>query len=333
MTVPKIQNNSQTEVQKLLEMDEKTFFAESTMFMLSKMMGLATGKTSGEEYLQSQALVDGMLQMRKLAPYLNKPLPKYPERGWLFPYLIEGDRKFSSGRWDWWTDCLLAERIEGPIPQIKFRTTSSDKDVEETIKHIEDILIKLETMGTGSSLMTLVDWILWGLGSKNIEEYRCPEKIGKFLYEKFELGRLQIAPFDYFAYFAQATRGNGRWGNPTSFFQTPPNVIEMMTQMVFHDSQDITQSFCEPCAGTGTMLLFASNNTVNLYAQEICLDLVRMCELNGYLYVPWLIKPAPWLKVSKIEDIPLTSEKKKVVVGERQIELQNKNGQILMFDM
>lgn len=323
-------------IQKLLEMDERMFFAESVMFLCSKMIGLAEGRNTSEEYRQSKALVDGMIQMRRLAPYLGRPLPKYPERGWLFPYLYEGSCLFD-GRWDWWLECLLAERVEGRIPPIEFRLYGCDDGVKETIQHIESILHGLESMiGVSSSLMTLVSWLLWSLGSKSIEERRWSEKVDRYLHENFELGRLQSAPYDYMAKFAQETKGNGRWANPTSFYNTPLPVAECMARMLFHGIDDITKSVIDPCAGTGTLLLAASNYSVNLYAVDIAWDLCALCEVNAYLYMPWVARPAPWLKTEKIgvsPQNPTAEDGKRVIWGDREFEFHQKDGQLTFFEM
>lgn len=195
---------------------------------------------------------------------------------------------------------MLTEKIDGSIPQIAFHLYSYDEKVKETIQHIENILIKLESiMGVNSSLMTLVSWLLWGFGSKNVKERGWPEKVDRYLYENFELGRLQAAPYDYMAKFAQETRGSGRWGNPTSFYHTPLNVSECIAEMLFHGIDNITKSVIDPCAGTGTLLLAASNYSINLHAADIAADLCAMCEVNGYIYIPWLVRPAHWLKTAE----------------------------------
>jgi hypothetical protein len=45
----------------------------------------------------------------------------------------------------------------------------------------------------------------------------------------------------------------------------------------------------EPCAGTGRMLLPASNYCNNMYAMEINYSTVKVLTVNGYLYMPWLV--------------------------------------------
>ena len=148
--------------------------------------------------------------------------------------------------------------------------------------------------------MTFVEWLLWGFGSHRVKEMRWSENVGEILYKEFQLGRMQQYPFDYMANFSQELKkGSNRWSNPTAFFQTPPSIGRMMIKIMLKDETDITKSVYDPCAGTGTMLLEASNHSVNLYAQEILWDLCLMLEVNSYLYIPWLVHPAPFLKMKK----------------------------------
>jgi len=283
-------------MQELLDMDEKTFFGESTMFLAKKTMQLVEGSITVEEYNQAKEIIEGVTEARKLL----KPLPEYPNKGWLFPCLYQGSELFDK-RWPWWSECLMNKKIEGELPRIDFNQNSSCTGVNETKKHIENILTKLELMvGCSSSIMTFVSWLLWGFGSPRIKEKNWSDELSDYLYKEFQLGKLQQHPYDYMAYFAQATRGTSRWSNPTAFFQTPPAVCEAMVKMHFLSNDiDITKSVCDPCAGTGTMLLHASNYSINIHAQEISYDLVCMLEVNAYLYMPWIIKPADWLKKKK----------------------------------
>ena len=44
----------------------------------------------------------------------------------------------------------------------------------------------------------------------------------------------------------------------------------------------------DPCCGTGIMLLYASNHSLNLYGNDISLLLVKMAKINAFIYIPWL---------------------------------------------
>ena len=44
----------------------------------------------------------------------------------------------------------------------------------------------------------------------------------------------------------------------------------------------------DPCCGTGIMLLYASNHSLNLYGNDISPLLVKMAKINAFIYIPWL---------------------------------------------
>ena len=54
---------------------------------------------------------------------------------------------------------------------------------------------------------------------------------------------------------------------------------------------DKNKTVCDPCVGTGSMLPTASNNRLRLFGQDIDLNMVKMCTVNGYIFMPWLILP------------------------------------------
>jgi hypothetical protein len=322
----------------LLSMDEKDFSTSSLGFLLDRMIGVSQGKYTVEQFNDAKVLVDALVQARILKSDLEKPLPKWPERGWLLPYLFDGDRAFGTKRWDWWANCLLQMEVTGSIPQVEFGTYRSAPGVTDTLSHIDGCLRKLESRGFSRPLMFWVEWLLWGFGSSTLKERpRIPEEVEEILYKDFQLGLMQMHPFDYMAVLAQEVRsGNSRWSNPTAFYQTPPNVCQCMVQMMFHDTPDsLLKSVIDPCAGTGTLLLFASNYSVNLHAAELSYDLVLMCEVNAWLYMPWLVRPAYWLRNGNtvVAENELENNEKKVVVGSKELMFkQDADGQMSLFD-
>lgn len=52
---------------------------------------------------------------------------------------------------------------------------------------------------------------------------------------------------------------------------------------------------CDPCVGTGRLLLHASNHSLRLYGMEIDPTLCLATLVNGYLFAPWLARPLPYL--------------------------------------
>src|SRR5919197_878659 len=60
------------------------------------------------------------------------------------------------------------------------------------------------------------------------------------------------------------------------------------------DGRDLRlTSVCDPCVGSGRMLLHASNFSLCLFGQDIDPLAVAMCKINGALYAPWLSFPLP----------------------------------------
>jgi hypothetical protein len=68
------------------------------------------------------------------------------------------------------------------------------------------------------------------------------------------------------------------------FFATPTLLAGMMVEMTFSGmdrEKAKRESVCDPCCGTGTLLLAASNYSLNPYGVDLSLSMVRMCKLNG----------------------------------------------------
>jgi len=71
-----------------------------------------------------------------------------------------------------------------------------------------------------------------------------------------------------------------------------------MVRLTLHDlaaaDNDLRlKSVCDPCVGSGRMLLHASNFSLRLYGQDIDPVAISMCKTNGALYAPWLAFPLP----------------------------------------
>jgi hypothetical protein len=103
-------------------------------------------------------------------------------------------------------------------------------------------------------------------------------------------------PHDYLGTFVAEQKAGG-W-NPTGFYPTPHEIVELMVQMLMHDADKDDRdprirSVCDPCAGSGRMLLNASNKSLTLFGQDIDPLAVAMCKINGALYAPWLSFPLP----------------------------------------
>lgn len=50
---------------------------------------------------------------------------------------------------------------------------------------------------------------------------------------------------------------------------------------------------CDPALGSGRQLMHASNFSVRLYGMDIDALVVKICLINGAMFVPWMSFPFP----------------------------------------
>lgn len=210
-------------------------------------------------------------------------------KGWLLPYLYIVDSMFSR-RWMYWTEVLLTG-VAGPIPQISF-TEPRDK---ETLEMLGDCLDVRFSTGGDMGFTGFLEWVLWGFGDPDGRNDHVNDRTNEALYRKFNLGLLLKHPSDYLGYIKCENRG--RWKDPLGFFPTPHHVCELMARMTYGDQDPEKMkctSVCDPCVGTARLLLHASNFSLNLMGNDIDRGAVLASKVNGFLYVPWLVKPYPF---------------------------------------
>ncbi len=199
------------------------------------------------------------------------------------------------GRWWYWTRTIEKGRpLDEPIPRIDFDSFPNP----ETAKTIKDCIRFMNAKGHGSreSWNAFIEWILWGLGAAVQSEFptRVTEEISWYWYKTFNLGLMMKFPCDYMAWGSCEIAGMAHKGNGNGYFPTPQHVVKMMVQMTMTEA-DKTKKVCDPCLGTGVMVLEASNYSLRLYGQEISLEMVKMATVNAFLYIPWLAHPATGL--------------------------------------
>lgn len=213
------------------------------------------------------------------------PLPRY----WLRPYLFALSEMFDK-RWSYWYATILnGKPLDNPIPKIDFLGFPHD----EAKKNLRDCIKFMESKGHSSALISFVEWLLWGFGASIQKEWplKVGEEISRYWYKTFNMGLMIKYPCDYMAWASCELANMARSGSKTGYFPTPGHVVKMMVEMQMDESCK-TKTVCEPCAGTGIMLLYASNYSLRLYGQEINQDLVKMATVNAWLYIPWMAYPA-----------------------------------------
>ena len=114
------------------------------------------------------------------------------------------------------------------------------------------------------------------------------------LYGLLNVSALQLFPYDYFGDLLS----ENAYGKKQGFFPTPHTIAEAMTQMTFPSPEEDARlkSVCDPCVGTGRMLLHASNRSLRLYGMDIDETLCKATRVNGYLFAPYLSCPLHWTK-------------------------------------
>lgn len=239
-------------------------------------------------------------------------------RGWLLIYLLELDDLpgIGTGRWTFWTKfCTMAEMgvlIPDPIPQIEFTMWERDTRFEsehlpETpFKHIQRVLkpaVQRYGRWYDDWWLDFQKWLLHGFGKPGLEADvgRIEADLRNYWYEEFNLAYLLQLPIDWPAQILQGRprfcdlRGRTKWAGSTGFYSTPMNLCDMMAKMLFAGEERDTRllTVCDPCCGTGSMLLPASNYSLRLAGVDIVPDLVLSTALNGYLWMPWIVVTPP----------------------------------------
>jgi hypothetical protein len=227
-------------------------------------------------------------------PRLGDAPAPWHYRGWLLPYVILLHERHPAvpDRWGYLLRTLAAGRLlDEPIPPITFGPP--DPKVPSLLRGWYRLVG--QDCGGWGDFRTVLDWLCWGLALCR-EEPRLSDDVNERLYRQVNLGPLLERPHDYLGAFVAEHKAGG-W-NPTGFFPTPHPVAECMARMLLHDGRAAgrdprTLSVCDPCVGSGRLLLHASNFSLSLWGQDIDPLAVAMCQINGALYAPWLAFPLP----------------------------------------
>jgi len=232
-------------------------------------------------------------------PHLSDPIKPYRYKAWLTPYIQgwSGQIAAENGvvdRWTWHLTNLLNERVDGPIPQLTFAEPFSG--AKAALKAHTTLIDLIERQsGSWSALHDYLRWFAWATGVIREPQHNFTDELETALYKACNVTEMLRTPADCFGYLLSEYKGSGK-RNPTAFYPTPTNVVQMMTLMTFGSEpqpEHLMQSVCDPCVGTGRMLLLASNYSVRLYGTDIDLSCVLATKINGALFAPWLSFPYP----------------------------------------
>jgi hypothetical protein len=236
------------------------------------------------------------------SPTETASLPLVPvagkDAGWLLPTLLLTDSK-ETGRWDYWFTCMEAEALpDAPLPPIYFLNTPHEK----TRKMLSASLDAISGHGKDSHLgwsnatyfRFFTEWLLFGLGQKGSDSppsdpMGCKGASERLL-EVFDLPLLLRHPYDYMGDLLAECA----YGRHNSFYPTPHPVCEMMVRMLMLDGDNRAKTVCDPCTGTGRLLLHASNYSMRLFGMDIDQLMCQIALVNGYFFAPWLVRPLPF---------------------------------------
>lgn len=230
--------------------------------------------------------------------------------GWMLPALLHLDDCLWR-RWDYWARCYEAdgELPAEPIPRLEFLSfphAATRKMLEASLDCIPQHG-SWRTWGGWSYFDYLLAWLLFGLGHKGqgelpAEPAGCTGASDR-VFQVFCLDALLLWPHDYFGCLLT----ENAFGRSQGFYPTPHNVCEFMTQILCDGDRDMrTETVCDPCVGTGRMLLHASNHSLRLYGMDISETVCKATLVNGYFFAPWLVRPIPWLdrELAALEQMP-----------------------------
>lgn len=232
---------------------------------------------------------------RKPDPKVTRPnLP----HGWALHRMVDWENRIN-GRWAWWGRChwyfdQTGQLPDTPIPEMDWY----DLPDPRTMKMLKACMETLEYGGKSGSqnIEYFLDWILYSFGDLRVMELPPEPCKGASdrLYQIFAIDAMLMFPYDYFGDLLS----EHQWGKAKGFFPTPMAVVKMMTQINMRmgvgrgdDKDQRLLTVYDGCAGTGRMLMVASDYSVRLYAQDIDAIVLKALKINYYLYVPWGIAP------------------------------------------
>jgi hypothetical protein len=269
--------------------------------------------------LDTSILLNAFVMQNGRIPMLGDEIPPWKYRGWMLYQIQVGHfHPDVCNRWGYYLRTLQAGKLlDEPIPRIEFDMQHPKRgEAQSMLRKALDIMF--QDAGSWSAFPALIDWLAWAVGLK-VDEPRVSEKTNEALYRHFNFGPMLLAPYDYLG--ALYSEGKTNSWNVNAFYPTPHNLIEMMVRMQMYDGFNLpggrdprTATVCDPCVGSGRMLLHASNYSFCLYGMDIDRTCVNITKINGVLYAPWLTFPFP-AELLGIEETPAIAEGNALTAG------------------
>jgi len=240
------------------------------------------------------------IQKHGRVPMVERGDKPWMYRGWL-GWITQTMHAYNDAgfpdRWGYLHAYKMTGKLPGPIPKVEYGAPS-----EEAVRNMAECVdIIWRSYAAWSGFSHLCEWLAYGLGVSRTnmppEPSVLPQKTQEELYRTFSLDLWLRAPHDYLGKFASEGKGRGKNWNPNAFYPTPHNVCECMVQMQMADQiRDgegdwAFKSVCDPCVGTGRMLMHAGNHSLVLYGADIDGLMVLCSKINGAIFVPWMVCP------------------------------------------
>lgn len=215
--------------------------------------------------------------------------------GWLRPDFVTTE-SIINGRWRYWIDVQATQKVENKdIPQLKIYD-KSDAEFEVGMMMLKKCfdVFKEENVEDEKAFELFLDWILYGVGSKLVTKLpsEISDRINQHLYENFKPQYLLLYPADYLMpMLLEIYRREGK--KPSRIYPINKDAVQLIVDVTLlgGDSERVKyQTISDPCCGSGLLLLYTSNKSLNLCGSDSNRLAIKMCTVNGYLYIPWIIE-------------------------------------------
>jgi len=232
-----------------------------------------------------------LAKMEKVAKFGSSPkwnemsIKEKTYHGWMKNLLVASEAGIND-RWGYWLELCATKDVSKDIPQLDFYTRG-DENYAKVMSMINECLNPpFHYNGSMPIQMKFIDWLLHGWGSPTVKRIKIEDRLNKYWYENFKGELMFMFPGDYLTPIAGSIRQGVN--NPGAFFPTPEHVSKMMVEMSMNKSSKFDK-VNDPCCGTARFLLYASNYSLRIYAQDLDLLMVKVTELQGWFYIPWMV--------------------------------------------
>ena len=216
-----------------------------------------------------------------------------------------------SPRWQWWSLALLTKSLP-PLPYPKIEFAASFPDHAAPMRMIRECLD-----GQERRFEDLLDYLLFCFGSSDQRE--MPRRVAledlRYWRKILDLKVLMDHPGDWLGAWYETHEASRSFKGATGFFSTPPALCRLMVELTLQDAK-LTDSVHEPCVGSGRILLEASNRVLNLSGMDVNPTLVKICQVNSWLYMPSAALP---LKAIETQTKPFQMDRKIINTFKRSL--------------